>query len=231
MEQQQQQQQQQQAALEAQGVVGVDGVVEALVVSNSRLCAQVAACDARAFTEWEHARVLEEQLTESKARNSALDAEGRAKDAEITRLQLQMARDSSESKVKEAELKARLSVLEAEHKARVAILEADNSRLQLELARRDAEPSQMELHFNRQREQMAGVQQQLLDHVARVAAQPAAARAAGGAAAPAPAPAVAAAAPAAAAALAAAAAAGDLPPLPGTNFVDKVTAPAPPLPS
>ena len=64
-----QQQQQQQPAREAQGVVGVDGVVEALVVSNSRLCAQVAACDARAFTESERARVLEEQLTESKARN------------------------------------------------------------------------------------------------------------------------------------------------------------------
>ena len=48
-------QQQQQAAREAQGVVGCDGVVEALVVGNSRLCAQVAACDARAFTEWERA--------------------------------------------------------------------------------------------------------------------------------------------------------------------------------
>ena len=159
VEQQQQQQQQQQ---QAQGVVGVDGVVEALVVSNSRLCAQVAACDARAFTEWERARVLEEQLAESKARNSVLEAEN-------TRLQLQLARDSSESSAKEAELKAR-----------VAILEADNSRLQLELARRDAEPSQMELHFNRQREQMASVQQQLLDHVARLVAQPAAARAAAG---------------------------------------------------
>ena len=42
VEQQQQQQQ------HAQGVVGGDGVVEALVVSNSRLCAQVAACNARA---------------------------------------------------------------------------------------------------------------------------------------------------------------------------------------
>ena len=29
--------------LQAQGVVGVEGVVEALVVNNSRLCAQVAA--------------------------------------------------------------------------------------------------------------------------------------------------------------------------------------------
>ena len=146
-QQQQQQQQQQQAALEAQGVVGVDGVVEALVVSNSRLCAQVAACDARAFTEFERARVLEE-------RNSVLEAE-------TARLQLQLAHERSS---KEAELKAGLSVLqaeskakEAEHKARVAILEADNSRLQLELARRDAEPSQMELHFNRLREQMASV--------------------------------------------------------------------------
>ena len=81
--QQQQQQQQEEAAREAQGVVGGEGVVEALVVSNSRLCAQVAACDARAFTEWERARVLEEQLTESKARNSVLEAEN-------TRLQLQI---------------------------------------------------------------------------------------------------------------------------------------------
>jgi hypothetical protein len=56
VEQQQQQQQQQ-----AKGVVAGDGVVEALVVSNSRLCAQVAACDARAFSELERARVLEEQ--------------------------------------------------------------------------------------------------------------------------------------------------------------------------
>jgi uncharacterized protein (TIGR01244 family) len=49
------------------------------------LCAQVAACDARAFTEFERARVLEEQLTESKARNSVLEAEGRANVAEIAR--------------------------------------------------------------------------------------------------------------------------------------------------
>ena len=117
------QQQQQKAAREAQGVVGVDGVVEALVVSNSRLCAQVAACDTRAFTEWQRARVLEEQLAESKARNSALEAEGRAKDAEATRLQLQLALESSESSSKEAELKAR-----------VAILEADNSRLREQIA-------------------------------------------------------------------------------------------------
>jgi hypothetical protein len=137
--------------------VGGDVVVETLVVSNSRLCAQVDACDARAFTEWERARVLEEQLTESKAHNSILEAEGRAKDAEATRLQLQMARDSS--------------VKEAEHKARVAILEADMSRL---------------------RDKIASMQQQqqlLFDLVARLAAQPAAARVAGGAAAPAPAPA------------------------------------------
>ncbi len=58
---QQQQQQQQQLARDAQGVLGGDGVVEALVVSNSRLCAQVAACDARAFTEWERSRVLEDR--------------------------------------------------------------------------------------------------------------------------------------------------------------------------
>ena len=56
----QQQQQQQQAAREAQGVVVGDSVVEALVVSNSRLCAQVAACEARAFTEFERARANEE---------------------------------------------------------------------------------------------------------------------------------------------------------------------------
>jgi hypothetical protein len=132
-----QQHHQKQAAREAQGVVGVDGVVEALVVSNSRLCAQVAACDARAFTEWERARVmeerarvLEEQLTEGKVRNSVLEAEGRAKDAEIARLQSEATRQQQQ-------------------------------------------------------------QQQLLDHVARLVAQPAAARAAGGAAAPAPAPALA----------------------------------------
>ena len=143
------QQQQQQPAREAQGVVGVDGVVEALVVSNSRLCAQVAACDARAFTEWERARVLEEQLTEGKVRISVLEAEGRAKDAETTRLQLQLACESSECSVKVAELKAR-----------VAILKSDNSRLQLELMRHDAEPFQMELHFNRLLEQMASAHQQ-----------------------------------------------------------------------
>jgi hypothetical protein len=75
----------------------------------------------------------------------------------------------------------------------------------------------MELHFNRLREQMASVQQQLqllLDHVARLVAQPAAARAAGGAAAPA----------------AAAAAAGGPPPLPGTKFVQQVTSLPPPPP-
>jgi hypothetical protein len=77
---QQQQQQQQQAAREAHGVVGGDGVVEALVVTNSRLCAQVTACETRAFTEFERARVLEEQLTEGNARNSVLEAEGRSKD-------------------------------------------------------------------------------------------------------------------------------------------------------
>ena len=112
VEQQQQQQQ-------AQGVVGGEGVVEALVVSNSRLCAQVAACDARAFTEWERARVLEEQLTESKVRNSALEAEGRAKDTEIARLQLQMARDSS-AKESQAVHKAGLGALQAWIKAKEA---------------------------------------------------------------------------------------------------------------
>ena len=73
--------------------------------------------------------MLEVQLTEGKVRISVLEAEGRAKDAEPTRLQLQLAHKSSESSVKDAELKVR-----------VAILETDNSRLQLELARCDAEP-------------------------------------------------------------------------------------------
>ena len=124
VEQQQQQQQQQQ---QAQGAVGGDSVVEALVVSNSRLWAQVvacdrraftdlerarvqlAACDRRAFTESERARVMEEQLTESKARNSVLEAEGGAKDADIGRFQS-----------------------EASH------LKAEITRLQLEMACRDA---------------------------------------------------------------------------------------------
>ena len=142
-QQQQQQQQQQQAAPEAQGVVGVDSVVEALVVSNSRLCAQVDACDARAFTEFERARVLEEQLTESKARISLLEVEHKAR---VSVLQ-------AESKAKDAEI-AHLHSDASRHQAEI-------NRLQLELARRDAEPSQMELHFNRLREQMASVQQQL----------------------------------------------------------------------
>ncbi len=76
-QQQQQQQQQRQPAREAQGVVGGDGVVEALVVSNSRLCAQVAACDARAFAELERARVLEEQLTEGKRFGGGRQGQGR----------------------------------------------------------------------------------------------------------------------------------------------------------
>ena len=97
------------------------------------------------------------------------------------------------------ECQARLSVrlTEAEHKARVAILEAENvrlqaetSRLQSELARCAAEPSQMELHGNRLRDQIASMQQQmqqLLGQIALLVAQPDAARAAGHAAAPAPA--------------------------------------------
>ena len=146
-------------------MVGGDGAVEALVVSNSRLCAQVDACDARAFTEFERARVLEEQLTESKARISLLEVEHKARISVL----------EAASSIKEAEHKARNSLLQAESKAKdaeIAHLHSDASRhqaeinrLQLELARRDAEPSQMELHFNRLREQMASVQQQLLDHV------------------------------------------------------------------
>ena len=74
----------------------------ALVMSNSRLCAQVVACDARAQVEMERARVLEVQLTEvkaeSKARISTLEVVSKAqasvshaiicaKDAELARRQ------------------------------------------------------------------------------------------------------------------------------------------------
>ena len=88
--------QQQQPAREAQGVVGVDGMVEALVVSNSRLCAQVDAFDARAFKKLERARVLELQLNEVKAEHKA-----------------SLSVLKAESKTKEVELKARVAILEA----------------------------------------------------------------------------------------------------------------------
>ena len=80
---------------EGEGAGGGEGVVEALVASNSRLCAQVVACDARAFVEMERARVAEADVqqvrshlialeAESKAQASVFQAEIRAKDAEIS---------------------------------------------------------------------------------------------------------------------------------------------------
>jgi DNA-binding beta-propeller fold protein YncE len=94
--------QQQHPRREGEGVGGGD-VSEALVMSNSRLCAQVVACDARAFAEFERARVAEAEMqqvrgrlialeSESKARISALEAQIQAQSAEIIRLQLELAR-------------------------------------------------------------------------------------------------------------------------------------------
>jgi hypothetical protein len=50
---------------EGEGVGGGERLVEvseALEMSNSRLCAQVVACDARAFVEFERARVAEAEV-------------------------------------------------------------------------------------------------------------------------------------------------------------------------
>lgn len=47
---------------EVPGDDGAAGMIQALISSNSRLSAQVAACDARAFVEMERARVLEMRL-------------------------------------------------------------------------------------------------------------------------------------------------------------------------
>ena len=131
---------------------------------------------AAAFQGMEQARVLGETLQQ---------------------VQMQLVACQARASAADVEHKAQFSVMEAHLNARISILEAANGRLQLELARRDAEPSQMELHFNRQREQIASMQQQLqqqqqqlLDQMALFVARPAAARAADGVA-PAPAPALA----------------------------------------
>ncbi len=134
-------QQQQQQHSEAQGVWGGEGVVEALVVSNSRLCAQVGVSDTRAFTELEHARVLELQLTEvrveSKAQASVFQAEIRAKNGDIR------ARDVA-MQAKDAEF-LRLRADSAGLPAGIRAKDVEITRLQTELARRDAQPAAVTL--------------------------------------------------------------------------------------
>ena len=138
------------ARREGEGAGGGEGVVEALVASNSRLCAQVAACDARAFVELERARVLEVQLTEvkaeSKAQASVSQAMICAKDAFI--------------QAKDAEIRARDVAIQAKD-AENSRLQADNARLQTELARRDAQLAAVTLpqpqqHLDRLQQQLSG---------------------------------------------------------------------------
>ena len=100
---------------EGKGVGGGEGVVEALVASNSRLCAQ-------AFAELERARVAEadvqqvrSRLIASEAQASVFQAEIRAKDAFI--------------QAKDAEIRARDVAIQAKD-GEVSRLQAEITRLQ-----------------------------------------------------------------------------------------------------
>ena len=125
---------------EGEGAGGGEGVVEALVASNSRLCAQVVACDARAFVELERARVAEADVQQVRSRLIALEAESKA---HIIAL--------------EGDSKAQASVSQAlicSKDAEVSRLQAEITRLQTELARRDAQPAavtlpQLQQHLDR----------------------------------------------------------------------------------
>ena len=108
-------------------------MIEALVASNSRLCAQ-------AFAELERARVAEADVQQVRSRLIALEAESKAR---ISALQ--------------AESKAQASIFQAEIRAK----EAEVLRLQAELARRDAQPAavtlpQLQQHLDRLQQQLSG---------------------------------------------------------------------------
>jgi len=118
---------------EAQGVVGGDDVIEALVASNSRLCAQ-------AFAELERARVAEADVQQVRSRLIALEAESKARISAL-----------------EAESKTQASIFQAEIRAK----NAEVLRLQAELARRDAQPAavtlpQLQQHLDRLQQQLSG---------------------------------------------------------------------------
>ena len=120
---------------------------EALVMSNSRLCAQVVACDARAFVEFERARVAEAEVQQVRSRLIALETGSKTR---ISALEAQS----------KAEISAKDAIIQAKD-AEVSRLQAEITRLQTKLARREAQPAavtlpQLQQHLDRLQQQLWG---------------------------------------------------------------------------
>ena len=77
--------------IEVPGDDDTAGVIDALVASNCRLSAQVAACDARAFLEMDRARVLEMQLSQAQAVINANAYTIQSLVADAGRMQMELA--------------------------------------------------------------------------------------------------------------------------------------------